>query len=75
MSIDSDAFNARQNVALRHPLTNPATLAPIGGPVTDSSKDLLDAPRSPPFDRLGMICLAWAGAFIALTAILAVTLK
>jgi hypothetical protein len=75
MSTDAVSEKARQNAAVRHPLTNPATLARIGGPVTDSPKDLLDAPRSPPFDRLGMICLAWAGAFIALTTVLALTLK
>ncbi|HEY5008380.1 MAG TPA: hypothetical protein VII42_10265 [Caulobacteraceae bacterium] len=43
--------------------------------MTDSLKDLLESPRSPPFDRIGVACLAWSAAFIALTTVLALTLK
>jgi hypothetical protein len=75
MSVDSAIERARQIAAMRRPLTNRGTPAPITGGVTDSLKDLLDAPRSPPFDRIGVVCLAWAAAFITLTAVLALTLK
>ncbi|HKT55103.1 MAG TPA: hypothetical protein VJP88_11685 [Caulobacteraceae bacterium] len=33
-----------------------------------------DAPASP-FDGVGVACLAWAGVFIALTAVLAIVLN
>ena len=75
MSTEFGVGQARQIAAMRHALTNSRVVVPIEGAVTDSPKDLLDAPRSPPFDRIGVICLAWAGAFIALTAVLALTLK
>ena len=66
---------ARQIAAVRHPLTVGRALAPISAPVTDSLKDLLESPRSPPFDRIGVACLAWSAAFIALTTVLALPLK
>ena len=75
MSMDGALEKARQNAAMRHPLTNAGARAPIGEVVTDSLKDLLDAPRSPPFDRIGVVCLAWSAAFITLTAVLALALK
>lgn len=75
MSMDGAIAQARQIAAVRHPLTDRRTRAPISEGVTDSPKDLLDAPRSPPFDRIGVVCLAWAAAFITLTAVLALTLK
>lgn len=75
MSTDGGIETARQIGAMRHPLTNSGTPAPITVGVTDSLKDLLDAPRSPPFDRIGVVCLAWSAAFITLTAVLALTLK
>jgi hypothetical protein len=75
MSTQAAIQKARQNAAVRHPLTNGAALALISSAVTDSLKDLVDPPRSPPFDRVGVVCLAWSAAFIALTAILALTLK
>jgi hypothetical protein len=75
MSMARVAEGARQIAAMRHPLTNGPVVAPIEGVVTDSPKDLLDTPRGAPFDRIGMMCLAWAGAFITLTAVLALTLK
>jgi hypothetical protein len=28
----------------------------------------------PPLDRVGLVCLAWMGAFFALTAVLALTM-
>jgi hypothetical protein len=45
--------------------------------VTDQLKDFLNAPnpRRFPFDGFGLACLAWAGAFIPLTAVLSLTLK
>jgi hypothetical protein len=75
MSTDGAIGEARQIAAMRHPLTIGPATAPIGEVVTDSLKTLLDAPRSPPFDRIGVVCLAWSAAFIALTAVLALTLK
>lgn len=75
MSIDAAVAQARQIAAMRYLLTNGARPALISAVVTDSPKDLLDAPRSPPFDRIGVACLAWASAFITLTAVLALTLK
>jgi hypothetical protein len=75
MSTDAAIEDARQIAAMRHPLTNGPAIAPIEGLVTDSPKDLLEAPRSAPFDRIGVVCLAWSAAFITLTAVLALTLK
>jgi hypothetical protein len=45
--------------------------------VTDQIKDFLNRPNPArfPFDRFGLACLAWAGAFVALTAVLSLTLK
>jgi hypothetical protein len=43
--------------------------------VIDSLKDSLNAPRNPPFDRVGVACLAWSSVFIVLTAVLVLTLK
>jgi hypothetical protein len=43
--------------------------------VTDAAKDLLDAPRTVPLDRIGLACLAWAGAFTVLATVLVLTLK
>ena len=75
MSMGAAIEKARQIAALRNPLTDGRASTPISTTVTDSLKDLLDSPRSPPFDRIGVACLAWAVAFITLTAVLALTLK
>jgi hypothetical protein len=75
MSADGAIDEARQIAAMRHPLTIGPAIIPIGEVVTDSLKDLLDAPRSPPFDRIGVVCLAWAAAFIGLTVFLAMTMR
>lgn len=75
MSAEQDTDRARQIAALRHPLTCQAALASISGAVTDTVKDLLAAPRRAPFDRVGMVCLAWSVIFIVLTGVLALTLK
>ena len=75
MSLDAAAERARQIAAVRHPLTIRARAVPISATVTDSLKELLDAPRSPPFDKVGLACLAWAAVFITLSTVLALTLK
>jgi hypothetical protein len=75
MSGELEAERARQIAALRYLLTSEGTLVPISGPVTDSTKDLLNPPRRAPFDRLGVACLAWSAVFIVLTGVLALTLK
>ena len=75
MSVDAAAERARQIAAARHPLTFRARAAPISEAVTDTLKELLDAPRSPPFDKVGLACLAWAAVFITLSTVLALTLK
>ena len=44
--------------------------------VTEKIKQLLldgDAGRFP-FDRVGLVCLAWTGVFVAVTAVLSFTL-
>lgn len=75
MSVDNAIGRARQIAAPQQPLTIGAPVSPIAGVVTETLRTLLDAPRSPPFDRVGLVCLAWAAAFIALTGLLALTLK
>jgi hypothetical protein len=75
MSVDAAAARARQIAAVRHPLTISATVAPISETVSDTLKELLDAPRSPPFDKVGLACLAWAVFFISLSTLLALTLR
>jgi hypothetical protein len=61
--------------AAPHGLTRRAALAPRSARVADAVKDLLDAPRRFPFDRIGVACLAWAGVFIVLSTALALILK
>ena len=73
MSGASDRDNPRQIAATRRPLIFAAREAPIATRVTDAPKDLLDGPRSPPFDMVGVACLAWAAIFIIVTTILALT--
>jgi hypothetical protein len=73
MSGAFDRGNARQIAALRRPLIFAPREAPIATRVTDTPKDLLDSSRSPPFDTLGVACLAWAAVFIVVTTILALT--
>ena len=75
MSGQFEMQRARQIAALRYPLTSEAMLVPISGPVTDTLKDVLNAPRRGPFDRVGVASLAWAAIFIVLTGVLALTLK
>ncbi|HEX4197419.1 MAG TPA: hypothetical protein VHZ26_08255 [Caulobacteraceae bacterium] len=75
MSVERDVERARQIAALRHPLTYRGAFTPISHRVTDSLKDPLDAPRTTPFDRVGVFCLAWSSVFIVLTTVLALTLK
>ncbi len=75
MSVHGKAIEPRQIAALRHNLTAPAALTAMFRRVTDSFKILMDMPRNPPFDRVGVICLVWAAAFIALTAVLVVILR
>ena len=61
--------------AAPHGSTRQAALAPGFVRLTDTVKDLLDAPRRFPFDRIGVACLAWAGVFIVLSTALALILK
>lgn len=75
MSMHRDPERPRQIAALRYPLTDRVAFAPIPRRVTDSVKDPLDGPRATPFDRFGVICLAWSSVFIVLTTVLALTLK
>ncbi len=44
--------------------------------MTQQTSDALDDEhREGPFDRTGLLCLAWAGAFFLLTALLSIALR
>ena len=75
MSVNCETEPARQIAAAAHGLTRPPRFAPRSARVTDAAKNLLDAPRRFPFDRIGVACLAWAGGFIVLSTVLALILK
>jgi hypothetical protein len=75
MSVNYETDLARQIAAAPHGLTREPAFAPIAASMTDAVKDLLDAPQSFPFDRIGLACLAWAGVFSILATVLVLTLK
>lgn len=75
MSVNYGTESARQIAAAPRALISRPAFSPIAARVSDTAKDLLDAPRTVPLDRIGMACLAWAGVFAVLATVLALTLK
>jgi hypothetical protein len=75
MSVNFETESARQIATAPHALISQPAFSPIAAHVTDAAKDLLDAPRTVPLDRIGLACLAWAGVFTVLATVLVLTLK